>query len=158
MTSPKRKLRTSDLIVLCVLAVVVLCGIGGVATLNAIVGDPEPKTTAAAGGAPQQVADIPTTPDPTVEAFAPTVEPSPIAAPTTTKAKAKPTVTHKAVPKPKPTTKKPRPKPTRTSSGHKVVHPGAFCSPEGAHGVTSKGTLMRCTKKSGEDRARWRKA
>jgi hypothetical protein len=37
-----------------------------------------------------------------------------------------------------------------------VVHPGAFCAPVGAHGVTSKGTPMTCTLRSGEDRARWR--
>ena len=38
------------------------------------------------------------------------------------------------------------------------VHPGAFCSPEGAYGRTVKGTLMRCTRKAGEERARWRAA
>ncbi|MRH28108.1 DUF1524 domain-containing protein [Microbacterium sp. SYP-A9085] len=37
-----------------------------------------------------------------------------------------------------------------------VVHPGAYCAPVGAHGVTSKGTPMACTLKSGEARARWR--
>lgn len=35
------------------------------------------------------------------------------------------------------------------------VHPGAFCSPEGALGETNRGTAMACTSKGG-DRARWR--
>ncbi|MCU7722674.1 hypothetical protein ODJ79_03005 [Actinoplanes sp. KI2] len=74
--------------------------------------------------------------------------------------KATPT-THK--PSPKPTTHKPSPKPspkptTKPPSGQMGVHPGAFCSPEGAIGYTSKGTRMRCTLKAGEDRARWRAA
>lgn len=36
------------------------------------------------------------------------------------------------------------------------VRPGAFCSPEGARGVTSKGTPMVCSTKPGDIRARWR--
>ncbi|MEU4237099.1 hypothetical protein [Actinoplanes sp. NPDC026619] len=74
--------------------------------------------------------------------------------PTTPKPKPKPTT---AKPKPKPTTAKPKPT-TKPTAGGQAVHPGAFCSPEGATGHTTKGTLMRCTLKSGEDRARWRKA
>jgi hypothetical protein len=38
------------------------------------------------------------------------------------------------------------------------VHPGAFCSPEGARGYTSAGTLMKCSYKAGDSRARWRRA
>lgn len=46
---------------------------------------------------------------------------------------------------------------TRTTApGTRVVHPGAFCSPVGATGVTSKGTRMTCSTKPGDDRARWR--
>ena len=72
---------------------------------------------------------------------------------------AKPSPTSKAAPKPRPTTRKPTPKPTKTTSPtRKGVHPGAFCSPEGARGTTSAGTAMRCTRKAGEDQARWRKA
>lgn len=37
-----------------------------------------------------------------------------------------------------------------------VVHPGAFCSGDGATGVTSKGTAMRCSYKPGDQRLRWR--
>jgi hypothetical protein len=40
----------------------------------------------------------------------------------------------------------------------KNVHPGAFCSPEGARGYTSAGTLMKCSYTSGDTRARWRRA
>jgi hypothetical protein len=35
------------------------------------------------------------------------------------------------------------------------VHPGAFCSPAGAYGHTSAGTLMRC---KGPGQPRWRRA
>jgi outer membrane biosynthesis protein TonB len=38
------------------------------------------------------------------------------------------------------------------------VHPGAFCSPEGSTGTTVKGTLMICSAKPGDSRARWRAA
>jgi outer membrane biosynthesis protein TonB len=78
--------------------------------------------------------------------------------PATTKKPAVKATTHKPAPKPKPTTKKPAPKPTTKPPSAGVVHPGAFCSPVGARGVTSKGTPMRCTLKSGEPRARWRAA
>jgi hypothetical protein len=57
----------------------------------------------------------------------------------------------------------PAPKPVAPSqpapskpAAPRVVHPGAFCTPVGAHGVTSKGTAMTCTLKAGEARARWR--
>jgi hypothetical protein len=141
VTSPRPKIRTTNVVALCIIAVVVLC-VGGAATYGMIVGDPKPRTTAA-GEAPQELADIPTT--------------SPTAAPPT-KAKPRPTVTHKTASEPKRTTTKPRPRPTNTSGGQQGVHPGAFCSPDGAHGTTSAGTAMRCTRKAGEDRARWRKA
>jgi hypothetical protein len=62
-------------------------------------------------------------------------------------------------PSTKPATRKPSPKPTsKPPSGQLGVHPGAFCSPEGGIGYTSKGTRMRCTRKAGEDQARWRAA
>ncbi|TQM63793.1 HNH endonuclease family protein [Humibacillus xanthopallidus] len=57
-------------------------------------------------------------------------------------------------PAPKPTPS-PVPQPPAPTQG---VHPGAFCSPQGALGYTSAGTLMRCTFKSGDIRARWRAA
>ncbi|GGF49957.1 hypothetical protein GCM10011519_24960 [Marmoricola endophyticus] len=45
---------------------------------------------------------------------------------------------------------------TGASSGSQVVHPGAFCTPVGATGVTTAGTPMGCSTKPGDDRARWR--
>ncbi|WP_326771236.1 hypothetical protein [Streptomyces sp. NBC_01445] len=71
-------------------------------------------------------------------------------------------------PRPKPT-----PEPTETSSSggsssgsssggtstQRGVHPGAFCSPPGAMGYTSAGTLMTCaTTPNSPDRARWHAA
>lgn len=38
-----------------------------------------------------------------------------------------------------------------------TVTSGAFCSHEGARGKTNAGVPMRCTKKIGESRARWRR-
>ncbi|QAY61695.1 HNH endonuclease [Microbacterium protaetiae] len=54
---------------------------------------------------------------------------------------------------PKPAAPKPAaPKATAPN----VVHPGSFCAPVGAQGETAKGTSMTCTRKAGEERARWR--
>ncbi len=92
-----------------------------------------------------------TTPPPTAAAK-PAGTKKPAAKPTTRK----PT-THK--PAPKPTTQKPAPKPKPTTKAPTTfVHPGAFCAPAGKLGHTSKGTLMRCTLKAGEDQPRWRAA
>ncbi|HEX6444773.1 MAG TPA: hypothetical protein VF053_06795 [Streptosporangiales bacterium] len=62
--------------------------------------------------------------------------------------------------------KRPTPTRTRTRTSAPVqrgVHPGAFCSPHGALGYTDKGTLMRCSTKSGDTGPngpywRWRSA
>src|SRR5690606_13254984 len=70
---------------------------------------------------------------------------------------AEPARTRTAEPTSRPTrqpTRKPRRTQPPVESG---VHPGAFCSHEGALGRTVKGTLMRCSSKPG-DRARWRAA
>ncbi|MFG1842853.1 hypothetical protein ACGFH8_31005 [Micromonospora sp. NPDC049175] len=107
-----------------------------------------------------------TTPTPAVgetSADATTAPPVPTPTPTrTVKPATKPAPTKTTAPKPKTTTVKPKPKPTTakpsTPSVRQGVHPGAFCAPEGARGVTSKGTPMRCTRKAGEERARWRAA
>ncbi len=46
-----------------------------------------------------------------------------------------------------------------TQSGPNVVHPGAFCAPEGATGVTDRGTAMVCgTTAASPTRARWHAA
>jgi hypothetical protein len=69
-----------------------------------------------------------------------------------------------AAPVPAPTPKpapKPAPEPAPEPASPTMVqgvHPGAFCSPAGAMGYTTKGTLMRCTFKAGDIRARWRSA
>jgi len=103
----------------------------------------------------------------TAPAADPTTEATPPGEPATTaavkRATTKPKLAVTTKPAAKPTTHKPSPKPspkptTKPPSGQQGVHPGAFCSPEGAIGYTSKGTKMRCTRKAGEDRARWRAA
>jgi hypothetical protein len=70
-----------------------------------------------------------------------------------------PAVTTKIPAPAKTTTKPPAPK-TTAPAGNPIgaVHPGAFCSPEGAIGYTSAGTRMRCTLKAGEKQPRWRAA
>jgi hypothetical protein len=153
----------------------VVAGFLGVAAIGGVIispDDPAPKPAAAvqagdaqrfvlpsATSAPAQ-APVATTEATTQPAATLTTTP----APATTRAKPKPTTVRPTTakprttaPKPRPTTRKPKPKPT-TESTRSGVHPGAFCSPEGAMGTTVKGTLMRCTLKSGEDRARWRAA
>ncbi|MCU1472250.1 HNH endonuclease family protein [Amnibacterium sp.] len=44
--------------------------------------------------------------------------------------------------------------PARADAG--VVHPGAFCSPQGATGHTAKGTPMTCRTSATDTRDRWR--
>jgi hypothetical protein len=46
---------------------------------------------------------------------------------------------------------------TTTTTTLAVVHPGAFCSPPGKKGRTTKGTRMKCAKAS-DGRYRWIKA
>lgn len=43
-----------------------------------------------------------------------------------------------------------------SGSSSALVHPGAFCAPVGATGVTDRGTPMVCTATSTDPRARWR--
>lgn len=45
-----------------------------------------------------------------------------------------------------------------TTAVRQGVTPGAFCSPEGARGVTSNGVAMACTTTAADSRARWRAA
>jgi hypothetical protein len=64
-------------------------------------------------------------------------------------------------PKPKPPTppppSTPQPPPSSSPPDEGVVHPGAFCSPEGATGHTTAGTPMVCEPAS-DGRDRWRSA
>lgn len=152
---------------LSLLAVVVLC-CGGLTGIDLIFGD-DPSTAtentaAEQTEAPKFVAPVTTT---TPVPAAATTGPAPSLAPTARKAVAptssspkpqpKPTVTKKASPKPKATTRKPTPKPTKTTKAPtRTVTPGAFCSPEGATGVSKKAKAYRCTRETGEKQARWR--
>ncbi|MEW1951982.1 HNH endonuclease family protein [Terrabacter sp. NPDC080008] len=102
---------------------------------------PPTATVAKLGGAPLYAVPTPKT------------SPSPAAPPA-------PKPTSKPAPKPAPApppAPKPAPKPASPATVQ-GVHPGAFCAPQGALGYTVKGTLMRCTFKSGDIRARWRSA
>jgi len=60
-------------------------------------------------------------------------------------------------PRPKPTPPPPPPPTTTSPPDEGVVHPGAFCSPEGATGHTSAGTAMVCEPAS-DGRDRWQHA
>ncbi|MEV6493068.1 hypothetical protein AB0M20_31265 [Actinoplanes sp. NPDC051633] len=117
--------------------------------------------TAAPFAAPARTAETtipaPTAPSPTQKTTPTQTAVEKAAAPSPSKTTARP---KRTTPPTRPTTTRPKPEPTntRTASSQSGVRPGAFCSPEGARGTTSKGTRMRCTAKAGEDRARWRKA
>jgi hypothetical protein len=52
----------------------------------------------------------------------------------------------------------PAPAPTTPFPGRAIVHPGAFCSPPGARGITSAGTPMICKLDSTGKRYRWSSA
>ena len=88
---------------------------------------------------------LPTGGPPSVTPTAPAPAPGPAPAPTPV-----PPVT---AAKPPPTTLRPPAPP-----GVKVVHPGAYCSPPGARGVTTAGTAMVCKLDSKGQRYRWGKA
>jgi outer membrane biosynthesis protein TonB len=135
----------------------------GLAVVSVLLAGCGPNTdTAAPAAAATTAADATTDATPAIDpavTTAPAVAPPPAtvaAKPATTRKPAAKPATHK--PSPKPTTKKPAPKPTTKAPTGTFVHPGAFCSPAGATGYTSKGTKMRCTFKSGDTRARWRAA
>jgi len=112
-----------------------------------------------------QVATTTTTTGATAATSAPTTSSS--TAPTTTTT-IKPTTTTTAAPAPTTTT---RPAttttiaaptttttaaPTTTTQAVASVHPGAFCSPDGAVGYTSAGTRMVCSTTPADSRDRWR--
>jgi hypothetical protein len=84
--------------------------------------------------------------------------PAPVAAPAPAPApapKPAPAPAPKPAPAPAPA---PAPEPAPEPAPAGVVHPGAFCSPEGAAGVTSAGTAMVCKPSATDSRARWRAA
>jgi hypothetical protein len=71
---------------------------------------------------------------------------------------------HKSAPKPAPPKRPATHRPVHHPTAHRTtqdpptagnVHPGAFCTPAGAYGHTSSGTLMQC---KGPGQPRWRRA
>ncbi|WP_426509370.1 hypothetical protein ACPPVO_01380 [Dactylosporangium sp. McL0621] len=123
-----------------------------VAALAACDPDTPAKPNNLVGVAPSAVSSESVSPSPSV---------APVIVPTTAPAVPVPVVTTKnpTPAKTKTTTKPPAPKTTAPAGGPVGnVHPGAFCSPEGAIGYTSAGTRMRCTRNAGENQPRWRAA
>lgn len=57
-----------------------------------------------------------------------------------------------------PTRASPSTAPTTGAPAERVVHPGAYCSPPGARGVTSAGTPMTCKLDSKGQHYRWKRA
>ena len=144
-----RRVKPVHAVLASLLALALLCCGGTAAVALFRGGDKKPAAgaeTIQATTAPPTETTAPTTraTKGTVATHTPTRKPSPRQ------------TTHK--PTPKPTTRKPTPPPTTTAPPGPIVHPGAFCAPVGAIGYTIKGKLMRCTRKDGEDRARWRAA
>lgn len=153
-----------------------LTGLGALLAVGAIGsvvdgGDPERSGTPAgltgpvpATSSSAEATAAVTAPVPTAVASSPTGLPSP---PATTRTTTTTTPTTKVVVKPKSSatkaaakplaTKKSTPKKS-TTSVRSGVHPGSFCSPTGALGRTSSGTLMKCKPSATDARSRWRKA
>ncbi|MGI5243303.1 hypothetical protein [Dactylosporangium sp. CA-139066] len=130
------------------LAVLALAGCGPDTTTpakpNNLIGD---APSASASASPS---DSPSPTPAVTDTVVPTTVP-PVPTPAVTTKKPAPVNT---------TTKPPAPPKTTKPAGNPgpIVHPGAFCSPEGAIGYTSAGTRMRCTLKAGEKQPRWRAA
>ncbi|GAA2479912.1 hypothetical protein [Winogradskya humida] len=164
MTAPNQPARSTSLKVALAtgVAFLLLC-CGGITAIKAFTGGGNPSST------PQFIAPSLASPPPMESTSSPSPSrsrpssPSPSSSSSRTKIPPiKKPVPARTAPAPSPskTTKKPSPKPTTTAPppAPAVVRPGAFCSPEGATGITRKGTPMICTRKPGEERARWRKA
>lgn len=109
---------------------------------------PTPTATPTAQPTPTPV---PPTPTPTPLPPTPTPAPPP---PTPTPVPPAPT----PVP-PAPTLVPPEPTspPVAPASGSNIVHPGAFCAPDGATGVTVDGVPMVCKTTAKDSRDRWRR-
>ncbi|MFJ6151011.1 hypothetical protein [Micromonospora profundi] len=158
------------------ISVLLCCGVGTIGALTTDDSDKKP-TAAATQTAPtasdRLAEDVSATPDappstiPEPAASSPTPGPQdtsgeptprPIVKPTTTKPKPKTTT---AAPKPKATTAAPKPKPTTAKPkppSVATVHPGSFCSKQGARGVTKTGKPMVCTTTATDSKKRWRAA
>lgn len=131
---------------------------GGFTVLIVLVGLFAPKAPAQQPAAPQPVVAITTTEatttttTPTSTTPPTTIEPTTTTEPptTTTEAAAPPPETHQQVP----TTRQPAPPPSEPV----FVTPGAFCSTEGATGLSKTGKSMVCTRTATDPRLRWRAA
>ncbi|WP_433460611.1 hypothetical protein [Micromonospora sp. CA-248212] len=154
------KLNQKQKIGLGLAALVGLCccgsGIGNALGGNEPTASPKPSATVRV----DQLADVPTAspdaPTPTDVAVAPTSTPP-------RKLSPKPSATSKSPTRPapakttKPPTRKASPTPTKASV-RQGVHPGSFCTPQGARGVTVTGKAMVCTTTAADDKKRWRAA
>ncbi|MEH1169448.1 hypothetical protein V6V47_29120 [Micromonospora sp. CPCC 205539] len=109
--------------------------------------DDAPTTAASVETSTTPAPAAQSTPGPQRTSSKPTQRPA--AKPTTSKPKPKTTTTK---PTPKPSTAKPKP------PALPVVHPGAFCSKQGARGVTKTGKPMVCTTTATDEKKRWRAA
>ncbi|MEU5554302.1 hypothetical protein ABZ738_31475 [Micromonospora sp. NPDC047793] len=145
-----------------VIALALLCCGGGLVAAFNDDRKPQPGQPAASASV-QRAAEIPPPapiPTPAVEpepAVATATAGSPTATPSPTR-NIKPTKS--PTPKrttPAPKTTKPKPKAT-TEYVAKGVHPGSFCSRQGARGVTKTGKPMVCTTTATDSRKRWRAA
>ncbi|MGC4813172.1 hypothetical protein ACLQ29_21820 [Micromonospora sp. DT228] len=168
------------------ISVLLCCGVGTIGALTDDDSDKKPVAVATATAStvrdrivdnatvtasPTPSAEASTTPSP---ALIPTPGPQrtigaptsrPVAKPTTSKPKAKATTPapkpKTTAPKPKATTTAPKPKPTTAKPkppAVSTVHPGAFCSTQGARGVTKTGKPMVCTTTATDAKKRWRAA
>ncbi|WP_433290764.1 hypothetical protein ACQP2F_23735 [Actinoplanes sp. CA-030573] len=154
----ERKVTGAQAILLSIIAMALVCCAGGfaISLFTSDGGKRAAAVTQVTTAAQPPVTEPATGPATT----APATEPATTAPATTAPARTEATTKVAAKPAPttkKPTTKKPtttRPTGTTTPAGNA---PGAPCSPVGKFGHSSTGELMRCVRKPGEDRARWRK-
>ena len=149
----RRRVKPVHLLLGSLLALALLC-CGGAAAVEVFTGGKADKTGAAAATTgPAAPSDDPTT---SAVKAAVATSPTPSATPSKT-AKPKPSTPKPTTPPTtRPPTKKPTPTPTATTPTLPIVRAGAFCAPVGAFGITAKGKLMRCTRGSEDERARWR--
>lgn len=94
---------------------------------------------------------------PTDVAVAPTTTPPRKPAPKPSATTRPPTRTPTPAKTTKPPTRKPTPKAT-TPAVQQGVHPGSFCSRQGARGVSKTGKPMVCTTTAADPKKRWRAA
>jgi hypothetical protein len=150
----RRRVRPWHVVVGSVLALALLC-CGGVTLVKSFTGGGKSNAAAPVFKSPAPAEEPTTSPATTSATPSATPTPRPATTPTTAKPTTKPKPTTA-----KPTTTKPKPKPTTakptTTPPLPVVRAGAFCSPEGAFGVTKNGHLVVCKPSPTDQRNRWR--